>query len=115
MHAHIECFEEGAALAGRALYPQRNPAWSEPMAMRIVHLPWAICSFASLATTMDSDPHLLLTRSDGQWMFPGQLDCFRFMADHETFALTQRVCHRLQTDLDLQHLPLDWEAFLDQQ
>ena len=38
-------------------------------------------------------------------MFPGQLDFFRFMTDHETFTLTQRVCHRLQTDLDLQHLP----------
>ena len=38
-------------------------------------------------------------------MFPGQLNFFRFMADHETFAFTQRVLHRLQTDLDLQHLP----------
>src|SRR4030095_16475747 len=44
-------------------------------------------------------------RPDSQRMFWGQLDVFRFMADHKTFALTQRVCHRLQTDLDLQHLP----------
>ena len=38
-------------------------------------------------------------------MFLGQLDFFRFMTDYETFTLTQRVCHGLQTDLDLQHLP----------
>jgi hypothetical protein len=39
MHAHIEGFGEGTALAGRALYPQRNPEWSEPTAMRIVYPP----------------------------------------------------------------------------
>src|SRR5438128_11332887 len=44
-------------------------------------------------------------RPDGQWIFSGQLDFLLFMADHETFALTQRVLHRLQTDLDLQHVP----------
>ena len=43
-------------------------------------------------------------RPDGQRLFSGQLDFFRFMADHETFTLTQRICHRLQADLDLQHL-----------
>src|SRR6516162_3103568 len=44
-------------------------------------------------------------RPDGNRMFLGQLDLFRFMVDHETFALTQLVCHRLQTDLDLHQLP----------
>jgi len=37
-------------------------------------------------------------------MFASQLNFFRFMADHETFALTQCVLHFLKTDFDLQHL-----------
>ena len=31
-------------------------------------------------------------RPDSPWLFPGQLDFFRFMADHETFTRTQRDC-----------------------
>src|SRR5262245_46549921 len=37
-------------------------------------------------------------------MFATQANFFRSMADHETFALTQRVFHLLKTDFDLQHL-----------
>jgi hypothetical protein len=44
-------------------------------------------------------------RSDNQRLFPGQLDFFGFMADHEPFPLTQLIGHRLRTELDLQPLP----------
>ena len=37
-------------------------------------------------------------------MFPSQLNFFRFMADHEAFALTERVFHLFQTDFDFQPL-----------
>ena len=49
MHPYIKGFKGGTALAGRTLHLQGNPPWSEPMAMRIVHLPWVPCSLASLA------------------------------------------------------------------
>lgn len=42
---------------------------------------------------------------DGSRLCWRQLDLFRFMADHETCALTQCVGHCLQPDLDLQPLP----------
>ena len=37
-------------------------------------------------------------------MFASQMNFFRSMADHETFALTQCVLHLLKTDFDLQHM-----------
>src|SRR5262249_33331678 len=43
-------------------------------------------------------------RPNRQRMFASQLNFFRSMADHETFALTQFVLHLLKTDFDLQHL-----------
>src|SRR5215470_2729158 len=42
--------------------------------------------------------------ADRQRMLASQLNFLRFMADHETFAVTQRVFHLLQTDFDFQPL-----------
>ena len=43
-------------------------------------------------------------RTDGERIFPSQLDFFRFMADHKAFTFTQRVLHPVQTNFDFQHL-----------
>src|SRR5215471_16912209 len=37
-------------------------------------------------------------------VLPSELNFFRFMADHKAFALTERVFHLVQTNLDFQPL-----------
>jgi hypothetical protein len=41
---------------------------------------------------------------DSHRMFPSQLDLFSFMADHNGFALTQRVFDFFLANFDFQHL-----------
>jgi hypothetical protein len=43
-------------------------------------------------------------RPDGRRIFPTEPNFFRFMADHQGFALAQRVFHLFQSDFDFQHL-----------
>jgi hypothetical protein len=38
----------------------------------------------------------------GERIFPGQLKFFRFMTDHQAFALAQRILHLVYTDFDFQ-------------
>src|SRR5208337_1531939 len=42
---------------------------------------------------------------DSQWLFSGQADFFRVMANHKTFALAQLIFNLLRSNFDVQHAP----------
>src|SRR5215467_12845569 len=56
----------------------------------------------STQSLSDSDPPA--DRPDCHRVLPSELNFFRFMVDHEAFALTKRVFHLFQTDFDFQPL-----------
>jgi len=65
-----------------------------------------ITSFADRCSRSHQHPRpsFPTNRPDGNRIFPSQFDFFHFMADYQAFTFTQRVLHRVQADLDFQHL-----------